>query len=166
LIYIATSGIVVIACLGWFRMMRQGQGNIVQRFRADPPLGLLLLTGLFLLFAVPSDPIWHVIYGADLSASSIPHALIVTLLIASCIAACTILYSGVPAKAWTTVIGLHRRDLLPILAYASINIITLMMLTSDWYLVQTQALAATSRIIFHRPDWMLPALILFIAAWT
>jgi len=43
-------------------------------------VGGLALMGFLLVYALPADPIWHSIYGDDLSAFSIPHVVLALFL--------------------------------------------------------------------------------------
>ena len=54
----------------------QSRPSLQQRFRAQPVLGLLTLVGGFLIFAIPADPVWHTLYGEDITAWSLPHLIL------------------------------------------------------------------------------------------
>ena len=39
-------------------------------------VGLLILNAAFLLYALPADPVWHLIFGEDITAWSVPHLIL------------------------------------------------------------------------------------------
>lgn len=55
----------------WLTLRRPG--TLRERFRAEPLLGLIGLVSAYLLVSLPSDELWHRIYGTDLTAWSLPH---------------------------------------------------------------------------------------------
>src|SRR5437764_1503025 len=64
---------IVLAQIMW------GKGDPRVRARQEPALGIAALASAYLLFSLPSDLVWHQIYGIDISAWSLPHALIMTM---------------------------------------------------------------------------------------
>src|SRR5262245_37249239 len=57
-------------------VLKNGQGSLQRRFRQNPLVGLLALVSGFMLVIVPADPLWHMIYGEDISAWSLPHLVL------------------------------------------------------------------------------------------
>ncbi len=165
LIYAGLMLIVVMAGIGWVALMRRATGNIVQRFRAEPILGMLVLTGVFLLYAIPADPVWHGIYGSDLSALSIPHVLILMLLFLTCINGVGLVVTGSPMRTWRSIFRFRLGDVVPVIAFASILNSTLLLLTVDWYNLNSATVSAQKGLVFQRPDWVLPVIIVFVATW-
>src|SRR5262249_20229426 len=53
-----------------------GGGDPRVRARQEPALGIRALTSAYMIFSLPSDLVWHKIYGLDITAWSPPHALI------------------------------------------------------------------------------------------
>lgn len=53
-----------------------GRGSVRQRFRAQPLIGLLGLVAAYQIASIPSDVIWHIIIGPDLTAWSLPHVVL------------------------------------------------------------------------------------------
>ena len=68
LMYFGFGVSVLIGFWALLHLNRRLKGTFQQRFRANVIVGLLILQAAFLIYAVPSDPIWHSIYGDDLSA--------------------------------------------------------------------------------------------------
>ena len=164
LIYAGLMAIVLLAGIGWIALMRRGRGSLVQRFRADPVLGVLILTGLFLLYALPADPIWHSIYGTDLSAFSIPHVLLTLLLVIASLSGCALLLTSSPARSWQRTLRFGWDDLLPLLAFVTVLLTTLLLLTADWTGLDSARLASRTGTAFQRPEWLLPTFILAMAS--
>jgi len=163
LIYAGLLAITLFAGLGWIAMMRRGRGSLAQRFRADPVVGVLTLTGLFLLYALPTDPIWHSIYGTDLSAFSIPHVLLTTLLAFASLCGIALLMSTSPVRQWRSLARLTWEDVVPILALVNVLLLVLLLLTADWFGQTPQGLVTRTGIIFQRPEWLLPLFIVAVA---
>ncbi len=65
-----------LAAVSLVQIITRGEGRLPQRLRADPGMSLLVFLGVFLLLNVPADPIWHLIYGEDISAWSLPHLVL------------------------------------------------------------------------------------------
>jgi len=155
LIYSSFLVTILLAAGGLFMLVTRGKGTLQQRFRAEPVVGLLVLAGGFLLFVTPADPLWHIIYGEDISAWSLPHILLlvsssISLLLAAALQCSTIL-SRSWRLLWRTPIADLAPRLLVILALALASQIGLQVLTTEW--------DATSRIVMERPEWLLPALL-------
>jgi hypothetical protein len=61
-----------IAASGW----RNGVRDPRQWVRQNPYLGAVALASFYELLAIPSDALWHAIFGEDLTAWSPPHILL------------------------------------------------------------------------------------------
>ena len=46
---------------------RNLRGSFQQRFRSNTVAGLLILNAAFLFYALPADPLWHWIFGEDIT---------------------------------------------------------------------------------------------------
>ncbi len=120
---------------------RRLKGTFQQRFRANAIVGLLILQAAFLVYAVPADPIWHGIYGDDLSAWSVPHLL---LLVAITMMILLAVFSHLPPSRsgeWRSILNIRPGDVLPLLMFAAILLAWLQVLMIDW----DQALAGNAR---------------------
>lgn len=141
-------------------IISRGRGTFQQRFRANPALGWLVLMGLFLMFALPADPIWHGIYGEDLTAWSIPHLLLGVCFGSIMLLASALHLSALPQRAWRGLRRFSWHDLLPLLMAAGILLIMLQLFTTEW----DQPDVMSSPIMQARPEWVFPAFILGMAA--
>src|SRR5262245_62142966 len=58
LMYFGMAVAIGLAFAALYLINRQGHGTLQQRFRANPVMGLLILVGGFLIYVLPTDPIW------------------------------------------------------------------------------------------------------------
>jgi hypothetical protein len=141
--------------------MRTGAGTFQQRFRANPLLGLIVLVTAFLLFALPADPIWHTIYGEDLSAWSIPHLLLFLAFAAVMLLAIALQLSTVPPRPWRGIWRLGLADVVPLLMAASIVLTLGQLMLTEW-----DNLNRLTPLMLSRPEWLLPAIIAALVSLT
>jgi hypothetical protein len=151
LMYVGFGVATLLAFTGLYIINRRGQGTLQQRFRANPAIGLLILVGGFLMFVLPADPIWHQIYGVDLTAWGIPHLLLVTSFVLVLLLATAIHMTVQPKREWGTPLQLRLSDLLPLLMFATTSLMWGQFFTTEWDTV--------SRFTQARPEWLLPVLI-------
>ncbi len=157
LMYFGFAAATVLAFAGLYLISRRRQGTFQQRFRANPVIGLLILVGGFLMYVLPADPIWHGIIGADLSAWSIPHLLLVASFVSILLLATAIHMSTQPRREWGTLRQLRLSDALPLLMFAAISLIWNQFFTTEW--------DSNPRFVTGRPEWLLPVLIVVGAAF-
>jgi hypothetical protein len=158
--------VVVFAFLGFALLMRNGKGTMQQRFRANPFIGMLVLLSGFVLFALPADPAWHGIYGADISAWSMPHLILGLSWIGVQTMSPALLVSTLAVRQW---IGLRAnslrhsglRDALAIIAFTVMLNPLLQIMTTDWYTFSGNPQEA----VVQRPEWLLTAIIAALSAF-
>ncbi|NWF69107.1 MAG: hypothetical protein HXY40_08475 [Chloroflexi bacterium] len=155
---------IVLAMIGWYIVLRQGQGTLQQRFRANPVFGLIVLVGTFLIYALPTDPIWHQIMGGDISAWSIPHVLFAINFSLIMISGVAIYMTIFPAQPWRSLLRFQMRDLIPLASAAFVSIMPILLLTSEWDGPDPSVVANAA--VLNRPDWLFPALLAFTAAFV
>ena len=141
---------IALAFYGLLTLNRSGRGTFQQRFRANPTAALLVLTGLFWVYALPADPIWHAFYGIDLTAWSLPHVLVAFSFMMIAILSATIYITSQAHTAWRTVSAVRLGDFIPMGALVFSIMILIQLLTTEWEGVQTLPL------VLKRPDWLLP----------
>jgi hypothetical protein len=146
-----------LAGAAMYLLISGSKASLQQRFRANPVIGLLILVGAFLLYVLPADPLWHQIYGEDLTAWSIPHLLVVGSFILILLLAVAIHMSTQPRRAWGTPAHLRLPDLLPLLMFATISL-----QWNQFFMVEWDSGAL---FVLARPEWLLPVLIVGGAAW-
>ena len=134
---------------------RRLKGTFQQRFRSNAIVGLLILLAAFLAYAVPADPIWHGIYGDDLSAWSVPHLLLLLGVAMHMLLAVFVHLSTVRIGKWRSILNIQLADALPLLMFAVILLSWLQVLMIDW----DQVLAGNVResLGLFRPEWLMAA---------
>ena len=138
-----------------FYLNRHLKGTFQQRFRSNIIIGLLILNATFLIYAVPADPVWHSIYGDDLSAWSVPHLLLLVGVAMIMLLAVFMHLSTVRMGEWRSILKVRLADVLPLLMFTAILLIWLQVLMIDW----DQVLMGNRRESFglFRPEWLLAA---------
>lgn len=165
LIYSSLLCVIVAASVSYIALVRRGKGNWVQRFRADPALGMVIFTGLFLAFSIPADPIWHSIYGEDISAFSIPHVLLTMMFVFALVAGSALVTPPNVVRKWQSVLRLRIQDTLPLFVLALLLQTPVTLLTAEWYSLQPANLVSRTAIAFQLPDWLPIVFVIFLATW-
>lgn len=130
------SFLTMIGLGGWsfWTVMTRVRGPIQAKFRANPLLGASFLGGLFTVYAVGADPIWHRLYGADIAPWSLPHLLILILILVMALLATAFHKTLMPQAGWR--IGFKQfawRDILVALVLVGALIDFLLIFTIQWY---------------------------------
>lgn len=149
LMYFGFGSVTVLGFVALFMLNRHGRGTFQQRFRANPLIGLLILLGAFLMYVLPADPIWHSIYGTDITAWGIPHLILVVNWITMILLAITIYMTLLPAREWGSPLRLTLHDGFPIVMFAVMLLMSNQFLTTEW--------DARSDLVEPRPEWLLAA---------
>jgi hypothetical protein len=158
LMYFGFLSVTLLGFGGLYIISQQGKGTFQQRFRANPIIGLLILLGAFLMYVLPADPIWHEIYGDDITAWGIPHLLLVMNWVSMMLLAVGVHMTLVPAREWRGVRHLSAQDVFPIVIMAVMLLMWVQFFTTEWD-------ARTSSALL-RPEWLLPVLIVMSATFT
>jgi hypothetical protein len=125
------------------------------------PFGTAVLAGAFLVYALPADPVWHLIYGVDISAWSLPHMVLLVMVIL--MSYCSVLVMRTDLSRQWALLRFDLETLWVVLASAAMLIPCLIVMTVDWYAVSTPGLVNT---IGGRADWMLPSIITFLTVFA
>jgi hypothetical protein len=150
---------------GLIYLVRTYKGTFQQRFRANPLIGLIVLSAAFLMYVVPADPIWHITYGRDLSSWSVPHLLLLISIAILMLLSATVHLSTVAAHEWRGIHRLSFNDVLPLIMFAAIMMPWLQILIIDWDIASVSGDA--SRIASrYRPEWLMSANIVFTATFV
>jgi hypothetical protein len=140
-------------------LLRRGQGSVRDRMRSDRSLGLLMVLGAFLFFSVPADPVWHLIYGEDISAWSLPHLVLMLSALMLAILGVYLHLSSSPARReWTGPLPLRATALLSLVFFTGAASIMAQVLIGDFSPGNPMAL--------QRPAWLLPALMVGLALFV
>jgi hypothetical protein len=159
---------ILLAFYGWFRILRDGKGSLQQRFRSDRLFGMLVLIGTFMVYALPADPIWHAIYGEDLTAYSIPHVMIVMVFILLMVGAAAMQTALIERPGWRPLWQLDAFDVIPLLSYALMLMMVMILLGAEWELASLVASLEDFGLssLTARPDWLLPTFMVFTAVFS
>lgn len=146
----------------WLIFFKIKSGTLRQRFIKDPVIGLMLILGQYTLVVLPMDPIWHEWYGADISAWSVPHILLLTGGMGMFFLAFLLMRISAGARRW------HRmefslRDILNIFVLSSFLFLSYQML---FEYEPYRAATISAELIAQRPAWLLPVLATMLAVST
>jgi len=150
LIYLGLLTPPLLAVYSLYTLLKKGKGSLQQRFRADPVNGLIILAGCFLIYTVPADPIWHTIYGKDISAWSLPHIMLLFSVSLIMILAVYIQLTTLPERHGSSLRKIKVPELLVLVALSFAILIQLQVLATDW--------ENGNRMLANRPDWLLPVI--------
>ncbi|MEM9951687.1 MAG: hypothetical protein AAF846_08815 [Chloroflexota bacterium] len=159
LMYGAFLIVIGLGLFGWYTIMTKGRGTLQQRFRSDPILAYLTLLGTFLIYSLPFDPLWHMIYGEDISAWSVPHIILGTTFLLVTILFLASQLSIMPKRQWS---GVQNMNLMTIGLITVLSFLTpplLQLLVLEWSM--TEGTVSATSVVAQRPEWMLPALLTF-----
>lgn len=151
--------IIIGLAFGSALYLWRGRGSVVARFRANPLLGLLVLLGGLFLYILPADPLWHMIYGEDISAWSLPHLLLCLSYSVAMLLAVALQLSTVPLRSWEGVWRARVSDVLVVGVLAFMLLFNLQVLVTEWD-------TSFSFILRNRPEWMLSAILVAMAAFV
>jgi len=143
---------------------RHLRGNFQQRFRSNTTVGLLILNAAFLLYALPADPLWHWIFGEDITAWSIPHLILLMSFVLTQVLALTLHASTWRRQEWHVIFRLRLNDGLSLVILAAIQLLWLQLMLIDWD--ATLAGLSSEWIGSYRPEWLLAANLLACATFT
>lgn len=166
-IYAALIIPIGVAAYLWHRLLRTS-GSMRQRLQADVPITLIILGGVAMALTLPADPLWHVIYGEDLTGMSVPHIVFSVSAAFTLIGTTSILLSYVPARpSWGNILGLTWMEWIIQLSLAFTFISLLMPTLGDWEAIAlpSHALPRLPALVAERPDWALPFLAAFVAVY-
>ena len=149
-------GLVTLLALGGLMIINRNPGTLPQKFRAEPLLGLLVLVSGFMLLSLPADPLWHQIYGVDLTAWSLPHLVMFGSAAAIYIIGAALQASVIPKDGWRVGFGLREGIAAYVLGQGLL--MTLILLVVEWDGTVAEALQMPA-IFYSRPQWLFPALI-------
>ncbi len=156
----------VFAAFGLSLTFRRHTGGIRRRFRSEPAMSLLGLISLYEVVSLPSDQVWHAIYGVDITAWSLPHLFIFGTAALMFLMACALLLSGTQESGWQSIRNLARRDLPLILLVSLANWVALMVgvVEYEWNMnpAARHMSAADVRFLEGRPGWAYPIVVLII----
>ena len=144
----------------------RGSGGLRERVRAEPLLGLIALVSAYLIFSLPSDELWHRIYGRDLTAWSLPHIILVTGIAAVMLSSVPLALSGVPRGSGRFLERLRAGEVVALVLVAWALTVLLQIGTAEWEglrAVQSGSGDAFRDAFWQRPEWLYPVVIVAVA---
>ncbi len=143
---------------------RHLRGNFQQRFRSNTVVGLLILNAAFLLYALPADPLWHWIFGEDLTAWSIPHLILLTSFVFTQLLALDLQISTRLRQQWRDLFGLRLGDCVSLVILAAIQMLCLQLMLTEWD--ASLAGIPPESLGLYRPEWLLAANLVACVTFT
>jgi hypothetical protein len=168
LIYLSL-GFIAACGIGSLVLTLRGRGGVRRRFRAMPAISITGLVAGFMVVLLPSDAIWHQIYGLDITAWSPPHLLAAVNFSLVLLAAAGAQLSLLPAGNWRTLRGISRQELaaLVILALATLELLQIGLTEWDGQDVLQRTAGPGFAVAFAaRPAWLYPVVVASIALFV
>ena len=140
----------------------QGTGDIRERMRRESAIGLLALVAAYLIASLPSDELWHQIYGKDITAWSLPHIIILMGQVTIWLVAIAVQHSLLPQRS-----GNFAQEGIMLLFISLATNSLLQIGTLEWEGI-TQFPPRNTGDLFRqafwaRPEWLYPVVIITIA---
>ncbi len=166
LLYGSIALIAALAAGAVLMLGLRGAGGLRQRVRSEPLLGVIALVSAYLIFSLPSDELWHRIYGRDITAWSLPHVILVTGIAGVMLASVPLALSGVARRAGRFLEQLRAGEVIALVLVAWAATILLQIGTAEWEgirAVQSGSSDAFRNAFWQRPEWLYPVVIVSIA---
>jgi hypothetical protein len=164
LMYAGLASVLAVAAGSALLLWRRATGGWRARFRSNPTLGWMVLLGAFLAYALPADPAWHAIYGADITAWSLPHLVLLVTFSAIMLTAAAVHLSTLAERPWRGPLGFRADAALAVLGIASALLLSTQLLTTEWDGI-TRLRLGSPHPFWQRPEWLLPVVVVTLAAF-
>jgi hypothetical protein len=143
LMYFSFGTVLVVGGWSWWVLMMRSRGTLQQRFRGNGLLGFGVLTGLFAVYALAADPIWHAIYGVDITPWSLPHLMLLVLTVLMALMATGYHKTLQAPRAWQVGFrGMTWREVMILAVMAGSVIDFALIFTVEWYIAGSSPVAA------------------------
>jgi hypothetical protein len=149
-------GLVTLFAFGGLLVINRNPGTLRHKFRAEPLLGLLVLVSGFMLLSLPVDPLWHQIYGVDLTAWSLPHLVMFGAAAMIFVVGAALQASVIPKDGWR--VGFGLREIIAAYVLGQALLMALILLVVEWDGTVAEMMQM-SPVFYARPQWLFPALI-------
>jgi hypothetical protein len=163
LLYFSFLTLIVLGGWSWWVLMNRAKGTLQQRFRSAPLLGVSFFAGVFTIYAVGADPIWHKLYGSDLAPWSVPHLLILTMILVMGLLATAYHKSLMAPREWRLGINFAWRDIMIVLVWVGALVDYMLIFTIQWYAAAGGNGARQLAQVTSYPDWLLALFMAFLA---
>ncbi len=165
LIYTSIALFTLFAGVGLWVILR-GSGSLRSRFRREPLIGLMALVASFLLMSLPSDELWHRVYGIDITAWSLPHLTITIGTSAIMLAAIAVQLTLLPRHEWGLLRVRSWRDALVIVALAIIATMIVLVGVTEWDNRAAGPTDVFTNAFWQRPEWLYPVVVTTVAMFS
>jgi hypothetical protein len=168
LIYLSL-GFIAACGIGSLVLTVRGRGDLRSRFRAMPAVSITGLVAGFMVVLLPTDAIWHQIYGLDITAWSPPHLLAAINFSLVLLAAAGAWVSLLPPRHWRGLDALSRQELvvIAILALATLELLQIGLTEWDGQDVLRRTAGPGFAAAFaQRPEWLYPVVVVSIALFV
>lgn len=163
MLYFSFLSMIVLGGWSWLTLMQRGKGTLQQRFRASPLLGVSFLAGVFTIYAVGTDPLWHKLYGRDLAPWSVPHLLILILILLMGLTATAYHKTLMSPRTWKLGFNASWRDALIGLAWVGALVDLMLIFTIQWYAAAANPNSSQFSQVMGYPDWLFSIFTTFLA---
>ena len=164
LMYFGFATATVAGFWALFYLNRNLRGNFQQRFRSNPLVGILILNAAFLFYALPADPLWHWIFGEDITAWSLPHLILLASFVMTQLLGLVFHVSTMWRRDWHTIFEFRLGESLSLLILAAMLLLWLQLMLIDW---DATLLGIRLDWLGHyRPEWLLAANLLACVTFT
>lgn len=171
LLYSGLGMIALFALANVVLILRRG-GDLRQRFREEPLIGLIGLTAGFLIMSLPSDQLWHTIYGVDITAWSLPHMSIAVGFALVMWSAISLQLSFIARGPWRGLAGLRVPEAWVLLQIACGMLALYQLGTAEWDGITAADMAARNSAtafrdaFWQRPEWLFPVVLAALSLFT
>lgn len=165
LLMYGSMGVMALFALAGMAVILRGRGSMRQRFRREPQIGVLALACGYLMVTAPVDPLWHRIYGLDITAWSLPHLSLAIGISVVMLAALAMQLSLLPSLPWRGLRGLGWREVIALGFLMILNLIVFQFTVIEWDGITVIGQGAPLGF-WERPEWIYPVLIVAMSAFT
>jgi hypothetical protein len=168
LIYMSITLLLLFAA-GALWIVVHGSGGLRARLRSESQISLVGLVAMFLIASLPSDELWHRIYGKDITAWSLPHLMMAGGVSLIALGATSLALASTPIPTrWRGLRALKRVEWLALLLVAVATVLIIQFGTSEWDGVRSlQPEGGVFRDAFWlRPQWLYPVVVVSVALFS
>lgn len=155
-------GLMALFAFGGILVVMRGRGSLRQRFRREPQLGILTLACGYMALTAPIDPIWHRIYGLDITAWSLPHLSLAIGMGIIMLSGAAVQLSLVKRDSWQFMGGLGWREIIAFLFLMMALMVQFQVFTLEWDGIDSLAGLGSSSPngFWSRPEWIFPVVVI------
>ncbi|MSP14502.1 MAG: hypothetical protein EXR62_16300 [Chloroflexi bacterium] len=168
LLYTGLGMVAIFAGVG-LGLLARGRGGIRARFRQEPAMGLLGLASAYMICSIPSDALWHEIYGVDITGWSLPHLLLAFCFTLMMMSALSLQLSLLSQQGWQGWRGWRWQEFLAVVPILWATLVLIQIGTADWegiHRINLNPASAYEHAFWSRPEWLYPVVMIVIALFA